>query len=118
MIQQKILSWFTQQKNTTKLASVLLIFILTAGILVSCTSYTPGKSIVGKAAHDGEADDTDGDGIPDKDDGDIDGDGKSNGKDGDADGDGIRNEDDPSPHGPDSHCDGSGKCGFYGDESQ
>lgn len=56
--------------------------------------------------------DTDGDGIPDKDDPDIDGDGVNNSIDPDIDGDGLVNEDDPTPDGDgiDGAVDGGGSC--------
>jgi len=110
------LSWFKQQ-NIKRLASILIILVLAAGILVSCKSYVPGKSVVGNAAHDGIADDIDNDGIPDKNDIDIDGDGKDNAHDSDDDGDGIPDTEDDHPRGDDSYCIGSA-CRFYDEGSQ
>jgi len=92
-------------------------YVLDAGILVSCKSYVPGKSVVGNAAHDGIADDIDNDGIPDKNDIDIDGDGKDNAHDSDDDGDGIPDTEDDHPRGDDSYCIGSA-CRFYDEGSQ
>ena len=73
-----------------RLLSVLVIstFLLVAG----CSS---GGSSAGF-----DKEDTDGDGIWNKDDPDIDGDGKTNGIDPDADGDGTPDAEDDTPGGP------------------